>query len=231
MRTIKAIFVKQAHDILKNRMMLIPFIILPAMAFVMTEFVAKPSEEVADSVFVTMFAAMFVGMMPLMMMNSAIAEDREHKSLRFLVMAGVKPYEYLLGIGGFVLVMCFLAAVVFGLIGGFGGIELVKFIGILILGAMVSVVLGATIGIFSKNQQSATATATPVYLILALSPMISMFNETLAKVASVFYTLQVKMVVEDFSMSVTKPILIILANMVVFFVLFVLAYRKKGLRA
>ena len=101
MRSAKAIFKKQLHDVRKNRMVLIQFIMLPMMAFVMTELVAKPAADIPNSMFVTMFAAMFVGMTPLMATASAIAEDRERKSLRFLVMAGVKPHEYLLGVGGF----------------------------------------------------------------------------------------------------------------------------------
>jgi ABC-2 type transport system permease protein len=231
MRTIRAIFIKQARDTLKNRMTLVQFIIFPVMAFVMTALVAKPTEDIADSAFVTMFAAMFAGMTPLMMTNSAIAEDKEHKSLRFLVMAGVKPYQYLFGIGGFVLVSCALVAVAFGLIGEFSGMALVKFIFILVLGSVASVVLGASIGIFSKNQQAATAIGTPIFMVLAFCPMLSIFNETISDIASPLYTQQVNLIVNESDMSITtKPLLIILANIAVLFVLFILAYKKKGLK-
>jgi ABC-2 type transport system permease protein len=180
--------------------------------------------------FVTMFAAMFVGMTPLMMVIGAIAEDREHKSLRFLVMAGVKPHEYLLGIGGFVLLICSLVSVVFGLIGGFTGIELVKFIAVLIIGSIASELLGAIIGIVSKNQQAATALGTPVFMVLAFSPMIAQFNETVKKVTSVFYTQQVNILVNHSSANIAKPFLIIAANIVVLVILFMVVYRKKGLK-
>jgi len=179
-----------------------------------------------------MFAAMFAGMTPLMMTNSAIAEDKEHKSLRFLVMAGVKPSQYMLGIGGFVLLSCSLVAVVFGLIGEFSGFELVKFVFILILGSVASVVIGATVGIFSKNQQAATAIGTPVFMILAFLPMLSIFNDTIRDIANPLYTQQVRMIVNESDMSITtEPLLIILANIAVAFILFVLAYKKRGLKA
>ncbi|MCL2140925.1 MAG: ABC transporter permease [Dehalococcoidia bacterium] len=239
MRSAKAIFVKQLRDTLKNRVMLIQFVLFPAIAFVMTEFVAKPNEEISDVIFITMFAAMFAGMTPLMMPNTIIAEDKEHKSLRFLVMAGVKPFEYLLGIGGFVLVISSFVALAFATMAGFSGPELGQFVLVMILGSAASIILGATIGIFSKNQQSATALGTPIMLLFAFSPMIAMFNERLSQITSFLYTLQVRELILSFdpsslpsddSFSYAKPILIILANIVVIAILFVLAYKKKGLR-
>jgi len=223
-------FKKQFLDTMKNRLILIQFIIMPVMAFLLTELVAKGSDEIPDSMFVTMFAAIFVGMGPLLTTSGAIAEDRERKSLRFLVMAGVRQHEYLLGVGGFVLLVCTIISVFFGLIGGFQGAELIKFILILIFGSATSIVLGATIGIFSKNQQAATAISVPVFMIFAFCPMIAQFNESVERIASVLYTQQINAIVNDISMSVLKPYLIILANLAVFAVLFSLAYKQKGLK-
>ena len=230
MNSARAIFIKQLRDTLKNRMVLLQFIVLPIMALAMTELVAKASDTIPDTMFVTMFAAMFVGMTPLVMANTIIAEDRERKSLRFLVMAGVKPYEYLLGIGGFVLLVCSLISVVFGLIGGFSGLDFVKFIAVLVLGAAASALLGSAIGILSRNQQAAAAVGTPVFMVLAFTPMIAQFNTSAARFASVLYTQQVNLLVNDFSLGAAKPFLIILANIAVLAALFALVYNKKGLR-
>jgi len=230
MSSARSIFIKQLKDTLKNRMVLVQFIVFPVMAFVMTEFVAKTSDTIPDTIFVTMFGAMFVGMTPLMMTNSAIAEDRERKSLRFLVMAGVRPYEYLLGVGGFVMLICSIISVAFGLIGGFSGPEFVKFVAVLIMGSAASALLGSAIGIISKNQQAAAAIGTPIFMILAFSPMIAQFNPSVGKMTGIFYTQQVNLLVNDFSAGAAKPLLIILANIIVLAVLFMLAYNKKGLR-
>jgi len=230
MRSARAVFIKQLRDTFKNRMMLVQFIIFPIMAMILTELVAKADSEIPDSIFVTMFAAMFVGMTPLSMTNTAIAEDREHKSLRFLVMAGVKPYEYLTGVGGFVMLICSLVSVVFGLIGGFEGIQLVQFVAVLMLGSVASTLLGATIGMLSKNQQAATAIGTPVFMVLSFVPMIAQFNQTVEAVAGILYTQQVNILVNDLSINATKPFLIIMANIVVLIALFTLAYQKKGLK-
>jgi ABC-2 type transport system permease protein len=210
--------------------MLIQFIIFPVMAFVMTEFVAKSTPEIPSSMFVTMFAAMFIGMTPLSMTAGVIAEDKEHNSLRFLVMAGVKPHEYLIGTCGFTFLACALVSLLFGLIGGFTSVELAKFVAVLILGSCASLLLGATIGLFSKNQQAATAISTPTFMLLAFSPMIAQFNTNVAKVSTIFYTQQVNTIVNNLTDGIMKPILIILANIAILLTLFIIVYRKNKIR-
>ena len=230
MRSAKAIFIKQVLDLFKNYMVLIQYIIFPVVAFVFTELVAKADDTIPDSMFVTMFAAIFSGMTLISTTVSVIAEDRERKSLRFLIMAGVKPYEYLLGIGGVIICASLLVSVVFALMGGFAGREFVIFVSVMVLGSVASMLLGATIGIVSKNQQAATAVGMPIAMILGFGPMITMFNETAEKVFGIFYTQQMNVVANDFSVAIAQPLLVILANIAVLLILFILAYKKKGLR-
>ncbi|MCL2342950.1 MAG: ABC transporter permease [Firmicutes bacterium] len=230
MKSVKAIFVKQARDAIKNATIFIQFILFPIMAYVMTTLISDPS--IPHNMFIFMFAAMFVGMTPLLLISSAISEDKEHKSLRFLSMAGVKPYHYLLGIVGFILIACALVSVVFALLAQLSGMMMVRFIAILLLCSVASALLGAIIGVFSKNQQSATALATPIALIFALVPLLSQFNDSLKMVGNFFYTQQMNVIFgSDPSASIVKPLLIILANIAVFLVLFILAYKKKGLNS
>ena len=230
MRSIRAIFSKQLKDIFKNRMVLIQFIVFPLMALIFTEIVAKPNAEIADSMFVTMFAGIYAGMSVLSTTAGMIAEDRERRSLRFLIMAGVKPYQYMLGIGGVMMAASFVVAVIFGLIGGFSGMDFIRFITVLILGSIASTLLGATVGIVLKNQQAASAVAMLLGMILGFTPMLALFSETVEKAFGIFYIMQVNTLVNNFSASFTKPALIILANVAVLAVLFALAYTKKGLR-
>ncbi|MCL1854586.1 MAG: ABC transporter permease [Clostridia bacterium] len=230
MRSVSAIFMKQARDMIKNRAVLIEIIVFPVLAFVLTELVAKPDETIPNSMFTIMFASIFTGMILLMRSAGTIAEDREHKSLRFLVMAGVKPHEYLLGSGGVILVTGAVVSAVFGVLGGFSGAALEIFMAVMMLSTVASMLLGAVIGILSKNQQAASGLGMPIAMILGFSPMIAMFNETAKKIFAIFYTMQVDLVVSDFSADLTKPFVIILANIAVLLVLFILAYKKKGLR-
>jgi len=230
MRSIKAIFIKQAKDMFKNPAVLVQFIIFPAVALVMTELVSKSNEYIPTNMFVTMMAAIFAGMALITSTASIIAEDMERKSLRFLVMAGVKPQEYLLGVGGFILLAGSVVSVIFGLIGYFTWVELAMFLLVMITGVAASVILGAIIGILSKNQQAATAISMPVAIVLGFSPMIANYNKTVEKIAGVFYTQQLNVIVNDFSANFPKAMLVIVLNMTVLLFFFVIAYKKRGLK-
>ena len=230
MRSIKAIFKKQMKDMFRNRVVLVQFAVFPIMALVMTELVAKASSDLPDTYFVTMFAAMFTGMSILTTMSAILAEDIERKSLRCLVMAGVKPHEYLAGVGGVVMLFGLLVCIAFGVMGKYSGWGFLRFVSVLALGSIASIILGAAIGILSKNQQAATAMSMPIAMVLAFSPMIAAFNDGYSKAASILYTLQIDAVANGLSESSANPFLVICANIALFAVVFAFAYKKKGLK-
>ena len=93
-----------------------------------------------------------------------------------------------------------------------------------------SVMLGATIGLLSKNQQAATAFSMPVAIILGFTPMIANFNETVKTVADVLYTQQLNVIVNDFYANFAKAMLVIGVNLVILLLFFVIAYKKKGMK-
>jgi ABC-2 type transport system permease protein len=230
MSSIKAIFIKQAKDMFKNPMVLVMFIIFPAVALIMTQLIAKSNDDIPANMFVTMMSAIFAGMGLVTAASAVISEDIERKSLRFLIIAGVQPHEYLIGTGGFFLVAGTVTSILFALIGDFTLIETLKFLAIMITGTASSIILGAAIGMLSKNQQAATSLGMPVAVIIGFTPMIAAFNDTIAKVAGVLYTQQINVVVNDFSVSLLRPLLVIVANIIVFTGLFIFAYMKKGLK-
>ena len=65
MRSIKAILIKQAKDMLKNRtvfVMFVMFVIFPVVALIMTQLIAKSNDDIPNNMFVTMMTAIFAGM-------------------------------------------------------------------------------------------------------------------------------------------------------------------------
>jgi len=104
MKIIKAIFAKQALDMIKNPVTLIMFLIFPVVALIMTRLIAVPNDDIPTNMFVSMMGAIFAGMGLITAASDVIAEDIERRSLRFLIIAGVKPFQYLLGTGGFFLI-------------------------------------------------------------------------------------------------------------------------------
>ncbi|MDE6891041.1 MAG: ABC transporter permease, partial [Lachnospiraceae bacterium] len=92
MNNIAIIFQKQIKDILKNKTVLIEFIIFPLMAFIMTKTVQI--QDMPAGFFVKLFAVMYIGMAPLTGMSAIIAEEKEKNTLRVLLMADVTPAQY-----------------------------------------------------------------------------------------------------------------------------------------
>ena len=230
MRSIQAIFVKQAKDMTKNFSVLSMFVIFPLVAFAMTHFVARGNYDIPDTMFSTMMASIFAGMALIQVACNVIAEDREKKSIRFLVIAGVKPLAYLTGVGGVIFVASVFSSLAFGYIGGFAQDEFIAFMLVIMSGAIASIILGATIGIWAKNRQAASGLSMPFAVILGFAPMVAQFNEQVERFAGFTYTQQINVVVDDFSAGITRPLAVIWTNIAVLAVLFVIAYARKGMR-
>jgi len=248
MSSTKAIFKKQFKGSVKNPETLIQFMIFPIMALIMGVMTNIDFEgydmpqEIIDAMIAnmpnlaTMMATMFAGMALIPTVAGIIAEDIEKKSLRFLIMAGVKPSAYLIGVGSVIFLVSVLTSAAFGLIAGFGGVSFLIFVVSMLSGVAASIVIGATIGILTKNQQAATALSMPIAMVLGFGPMMAQFNDTAARVLHIFYTQQLNVVADMLNNvpGVTTPIwqsiAIIWANVAVVGILFVIVFRRKGVR-
>jgi len=198
-------------------------------ALLMTIFVGGSNDDIPQNMFVTMMAAVFAGMGLISVVSGSISEDIEQKCLRFLVLAGVKPHQYLIGVGGYYLLAGAITSVVFALIGDFTITETLKFLAVMVSGVAASILLGATLAIMA-NRQAANALGMPIAVIIGFTPMIANFNETIERYAGFLYSQQINVIVNDFSVSLWKPLLVITANIAVLTVLFILAYKKKGMK-
>lgn len=223
---IGAILWKQLKDTLKNKTILIQFIMFPALTLVMEN--AIELQGMPEHFFANLFAIMYVGMAPITSMAAVISEEKEKNTLRVLQMCNVKASAYLLGNAIYVVAICMLGSLVIGLAGGYRGQELGCFILIMLLGHSISAILGASVGVMSKNQMTATSITVPVMMVLAFLPMLSMFNETIKKIAKFFFSQQLHMLLNnlgDLSIS-AETMMILICNMIVVLAVFVLAYRK-----
>jgi ABC-2 type transport system permease protein len=229
MKNITAVFLKQIKETFRNKTILIQFLMFPVMVIIMEN--AIKLENMPEHFFVKLFAVMFVGMAPLTCMSAIISEEKEKNTLRALMMSNVKPFEYLLGVGAYVFILCIIGAVVFAVCGGYEGKDLLVFMTVMGAGILLSSLTGAVIGVFSKNQMSATSITIPVMMIFSFLPMLSMFNESIEKVARITYSQQMSILINGIGNSAIKPesIIIIAVNFVVASILFTLAFRKKGL--
>lgn len=229
MKHIRAILWKQVKDTLKNKTILIQFLMFPVMTVIMEN--AIEIKDMPEHFFATLFAVMFIGMAPLTAMSAIIAEEKEKNTLRVLLMSNVKPMEYLAGIGVYVFAMCMIGAGIIALAGGYKGKMILAFIAIMAVGILVSLFMGAVIGIFSKSQMMATSVTIPVMMIFSFVPMLSMFNESIKKVGKITYTQQINSLltnVENLQIK-TEHFVVIGMTVLIALVLFVLAYKRTGL--
>ena len=226
MRNIFAIMKKQLKETLKNKPVLIQFIIFPVMAVIMAKFVEVPG--MSPTYFVKMFAGMFVGMSPLVATSSILSEEKDQGTLRVLFMSNVTSAEYLLAIGSYVFLLSMAGAGVMCLAGGYTGFDALEFLIILAVGILTSILIGAAIGAFSKNQMVATSIMTPLMMVFAFVPMIGNFNEQVQKVSKVLYSGQIDYLIGNIegNESMIFSLLIILINAIIALALFALAYRN-----
>lgn len=232
MRNIEAVLWKQIRDTFKNKAIFIQFVMFPLMVCIMENAVIM--EDMPENFFVKLFAAMYVGMAPLMVMASIISEEKENGTLKMLLMSDVKPSEYLFGTGGYIWVICMLGSCVFAIVGQYQGKTLAAFLFIMAAGIVASLLIGAAVGTWSRNQMMATSIGVPVMMVFAFLPMLSMFNETIKKMARIVYSEQISILLNRLGEEMTEAVqaenvLIILFNMAAALVCFILAYRKCGL--
>lgn len=228
-RKICAVWKKQVKDTLKNKVILIQFVMFPMLTAVMQN--AMDIQGMPKNYFVTLFATMYIGMAPLTAMAAIISEEKECNTLRVLLMSNVKAGEYLLGTGGYVFMICTLGAICFGVMGNFRGKELAGFVFAMCVGIMISLLLGAAIGVRSKGQMAATSISVPVMMILSFLPMLASFNEKIAKVSKYIFSQQVSRIMEDMGSHTAEAgsIMIIGVNFIVVVLFFTFCYRRYGL--
>jgi len=226
---ITAIYIKQFQDMLKNSGVLTQFVTFPAMAFVMTYVVAVGMPGMSESFFIDMFAAMFVGMALIYAVATPIAEDREKNSLRFLMMAGVKSHEYLLGLGGANFALAMIGCISFALMMPDASIvTMLAMLASLTLGSVASILLGAIIGMLSKSEQEAISYGSLAGVVTGFGPMVANMsgNETLERVFGILYTMN--FIGENTSTAdALRSMGIIFANIIVFAIVFAWVYGKQ----
>ena len=227
MRNIGVIFRKQLKDTLKNKTVLIQFIMFPVMTLIMEN--AIQISGMPENFFTKLFAVMYMGMAPLTSVASIISEEKEKNTLRVLMMANVKPWEYLAGVGIYVWTLCMAGAGIMAT--GLPSEQIPFFLGVMAAGFIISIAIGACIGVFSSNQMVATSLFMPVMMVFSFAPMLAMFNDKIEKVARVFYTQQIRLLMNQMSFDGIKKetILVVLINALLGVVLFFAAFKKKGL--
>lgn len=227
MRNIRVVIKKQLKDTVKNKTIFIQFILFPLLTLIMEN--AVHLEDMPEHFFTVLFSVMYVGMAPLSTVASIISEEKEKNTLRVLMMANVKPFQYLVGVGVYVWMICMVGAGVIST--GLAGEDVLLYLSVMGIGFLLSILAGACVGVIARNQMMATSLVMPVMMLLAFMPMLALFNDKIEKVAGVLYTKQIQEVLEKMSFSAfdRKKVAIMAVNVVILIIVFSISYKRKGL--
>ncbi len=226
MKNIVAIFKKQLKDTLKNRTILIQFVMFPVMTLIMNNTIKM--QDIPENFFVNLFATMYIGMAPLTSMAAIISEEKEKNTLRVLIMSNVKPYEYLLGIGSYVWFACMIGGLVICAAGTYNLQTSIAFMGIMAIGILTSLLIGAIIGVSSKTQMMATSITVPVMMIFSFAPMLSLFNSAIKKIAMIIYSEQISRMFNQInSLQLNaENIGVIVINILIAAIMFIIIFKR-----
>ena len=227
MDNMSVIIKKQLKDTLKNKTVLIQFVMFPAMTLIMEN--AIRLENMPDHFFTKLFSVMYIGMAPLTSAAAIISEEKEKNTLRVLMMANVKPWEYLAGVSVYVWSLCMIGALVMS--SGLPASDIPFYLMIMGLGFLISILIGSCVGIFARNQMVSTSLVMPVMMILSFAPMLAMFNDKIEKVARLFFTQQIRVIFDTMSFGDAGKtgIAIIAVNACAALGLFCISFRKNSL--
>ena len=212
---------------MKNKTVLIQFLLFPLLTLIMEN--AITLESMPPLFFTRLFSVMYIGMAPLTAVASILSEEKEKNTLRVLTMANVKPGQYLTGIGTYVWVICMIGAGVMST--GFSGQVIPFYLLIMGIGFAISILAGACVGIYAKNQMAATSIVMPLMMIFAFAPMLAMFNEKIAKIAKYIYTQRLRELLDRMTCDGFKAegARVLAVNVMLMTVLFTVFFKRKGL--
>lgn len=224
-QTMEAILIKQFKDLSKNMERLLLFCIYPVVAAIITN--TMSTVGVPKTFFVSVFATMHAIFSPIMVAASMVAEEKEKKTLRELMLANVTTMEFLMSIGSSIFVLTMITALPFIWIGDYQGSEAFGMIVCIGIGSLVSILLGMSFGVLAKNAVSVNAYAMPVGMILSFSPMLAGFNSSIHNVTKFLYGQQISDWIQDIHQLSFKGILVVIINCLVIFAIFFAAFRRN----
>jgi len=222
-RKIRALYVKQFKNLMYNYFVLAGFFVPLAMSFLM-RITVEP--EVRGSLFIMMIQ-MSILLGGANTMCCLIAEEKEKNTLNVLMTSTVSSLDFLISNSLITSTFTILLNISIYLIIGGNYISFSIFLIVTTLATFIATVLGAVIGLVSKNQMSASTIASPIFLLLTFIPMVFSENTLVQNVLYFSFTEQVGLVLTG-DLITFSSIGIQLINTVVFIALFAFLYKKKG---
>jgi len=231
---IKALIKLGVEDLSKNMSVFI-YVLFPLFFAFLYGNLDTP-EEVGMEALYSICVLMNLAMVPVALMGTVIAEEKEKNTLRTLMLNDVKAAEVLLAKA----LMCVAFVVIDNILMYFIlGLSNKNFLAYQAIGFAVGlavILFGAFIGLFAKNQMSAGLLSMPFMVILMAPMFVNIMGNDIAKKIAEFLptdammTMFMGIAANKITMdTIGKPIFVIVGWFVVSIGLFMLTFRKVGM--
>ena len=167
--------------------------------------------------------------------SAVLAEEKEQHTLRVLMTSSVNGLEFFLGSLTPVVVMITAVNVLIVPIAALSmsAVQWSVYLGISVLSAVTSAVIGMIFGIFAKNQVTAGTVTTPALLILMMIPMFAEINDTLSQISDFLFTGVMRQTVINIATGKEQivsgvSVAVMAAEILAAVLCFLLIYRKNG---
>ena len=227
---IKALFKLGLEDLTKNMSVFI-YVLLPLVFALLY----SGMDGMPESFVFSFCVLMNIAMVPVALMGTIIAEEKEKFTLRTLMLNDVKASEILFAKA----LICMLFVIIDNLLMFFiVGTDMSLFVPYQLISLFVAlavILFGAFVGLISKNQMSAGLMSMP-FMVILLAPVFIqlMGNETVNNIAKVLPTAAMMTLFDSVAGSVSgfenvgMPLIVIGAWLIISVILFNIAYKKVG---
>lgn len=216
------------------------FIIMPVFSlgftFLMQLLYARISGGMAamNAYALAMGMLMNISMTGIYCTAASLAEEKEKHTLRTLMTSSVNGLEFFLGslipvvlMSEAVNVLCVFIARI-----SMTPAQWAAYLGVTFAVSVIAAVVGMILGIFAKNQISASTITTPAILVFMMIPMFTGFSDTLKTIGMFLFTGIAFDAVANIHNGLpaldAQGILVLAAELVLSAVLFLVLYRRNG---
>lgn len=172
----------------------------------------------------------------LMLSTIPLVTEKENKTLSVLLNSKVNAKEYIAGTTGFSLVFIVITNLVAVIVSGISWqqLPLFPFILLSVVTVLISTMIGDAVAILFKTQILAGFVTLPLMFLLAIVPMFKSFSAVASNISDLTYSgvmmnFMIRSVATGKSNLNGLEVVTLLCWLIGSFLLFLLAYRKKGL--
>lgn len=177
---------------------------------------------------------MNISMMGIYCTAASLAEEKEKNTLRTLMTSSVNGLEFFLG--SLIPVVLMSTAVnvlcVFIVRLPMTPAQWGAYLAVTTAASVIAAVVGMILGIFAKNQVTASTITTPAVLVFMMIPMFTGFSDTLHKISMFFFTGIAFEAVANINSGLPaadiRGIAVLTAELLLSVILFLILYRRNG---